>query len=106
MVVVVGLARVPHVKGLNHHHHSHLIAQLNKFGCGHIMAGSDCIAAHLFEHGNLMTQRILVYGCPQRTKVVVVAYALELTCLPVQPEAMFRRVRDRTYAETRADLVQ
>ena len=98
VVIVVGLAVVPDVKRLDHHHHTHLITEFDEFGCGHIVAGADRITAHILQHLNLVTQCVLVDSGAERTEVVVVAHALELTRLSVELEAVLGRKTDTAYA--------
>ena len=66
-IVILGLTMIPNIKRFDHHHHTHLIAEFNEFRCRHVMTGANSIASHIFEHGNLMTQCILVDSHTERT---------------------------------------
>ena len=60
-VVILCLAVVPYIERLDHHHHSHLIAELYEFRSRHVMTGTDCIATHLFEHRDLVLEGVLMH---------------------------------------------
>ena len=47
------------------------------------MGGSDSIASHVFEHSQLVTERVFMNRCTERTEVVVEADTFELTGLTV-----------------------
>ena len=69
------------------------------------MAGANSVAAHVLQHRYLVTECIFVDGSAERTKVVVVANAFELTRLTVELESMLRRVADATDTEAGLNLV-
>ena len=60
------------------------------------MTCSDGVASHIFEQGDLVSQRIFVNSSPERTEVMVVADAFELTGHAVELEAIFRCITDGT----------
>ena len=47
MIAVLAFGHIPFVKGLNHHHHSHLVAKTDKLRGRHIVGSSDGITTHI-----------------------------------------------------------
>ena len=61
-IIAIRLLAAPHVKALVHHHDSHGITHIQKFGSRRIMTASDGIYTHIPEDGELAMKRILVEG--------------------------------------------
>ena len=101
MIPVWTLGVVPFIKGLDHHHKPHLIAEAHEFRGRHIVGSPDGIATHIFQKGQLMAKSIYVDGRPQRAEVVMVADTLELAPLPIEEEAFISLELDAAYAEER-----
>ncbi len=90
----------PVVKGFDHKHHAHLVAQLHKLRRRHIVRGSHGVGAHVLEQFKLMAQGRAVDGGSERAEVVVVAHALEFDRLAVEEESLFGYVLYGAYAES------
>ena len=87
-VIAIGHFRAfPAVKGFGHQHHTHLVAGLHQFGGGHVVRGTDGIAAHVFQDAYLSADAGYVGDAAQGAEVVVVAYAFEDCVFSVQEEA-------------------
>ena len=67
VIVILGLSTVPYIERLNHHHHTHLVAQFNQLRVRHVMTRTNCIATHVLQHRYLVTQRIFVHRSAERT---------------------------------------
>ena len=88
VVTVLTLGDIPFVERLEHHHEAHLVAELHQLGRGHIVGGADGVATHVLEQRQLAAEGSHIDGSTQRTKVVMVAHALELAVLSVEEEAL------------------
>ena len=64
------------------------------------MGGTDGVGSHILKQFNLMAQSRTVYGCTERTKVVMIAYTLEFCRLAVEEEPLFWNILDGADAET------
>ena len=104
-VAVLAFRVYPHVETLRHHHHTHRVAHLHLPRRRHVVRRAYGIASHVLHRANLTDECRLVYGCAQRTQVVVQAYALYLARLAVQLEAVVLRHTHRAYAYLLAGLV-
>ena len=102
MITAVTLGHIPLVKGLEHHHQAHFVAQGHQFGCRHIVGGTDGITAHILEHLQLVTQGRHIDGGAQWAQVVMVAHALELTMPAIEVETLVGHVSQRADAEARS----
>ena len=105
VIAAVTLGHIPFVKGFQHHHEAHLVAQLHQLGGRHVVTGADGIAAHVLEHGQLVADGVLIDGRPQRTEVMMQAHALELAQFAIEEEALVGHELHRAYAEDRLVLV-
>ena len=92
MIVVFRFLQIPDIKRFHHHHHTHLVAELNKFWRRHVVRGADGIATHVFEQANLMANSAFMHGCSECAEVVVEAHALKLTDRVVEEKSAARIV--------------
>ena len=99
VVTVLTLGDIPFVERLEHHHEAHLVAELHQLGRGHIVGGADGVATHVLEQRQLAAEGSHIDGSTQRTKVVMVAHALELAVLSVEEEALVSHQLDAADAE-------
>jgi len=86
-IVVLRLTAAPHIKALIHDNEAHGIAHVQQFRGGRVMRTTDGIDTHGLEFGEFAMESILVEGCTQATKVVVLADTIEFDVLAIQPEA-------------------
>ena len=86
VIAVVALRDIPFIKGLQHHHESHLITKLYEFRSRHVMSRTDGVTTHVLQQFQLMAQSRYIHSRPQRAQVVVITYPLELTPFSVQEE--------------------
>ena len=82
VVPVPAFGNIPFVKGLNHQHQAHPVAEGDQFGGWHVVRRTDGVASHILEQFQLVPQGRFVHGRAQRPQVVVVAHALEFARLP------------------------
>ena len=99
--VAVGRLRTetPVVEGFNHQHHAHLIAELHKLGCRHVVGCTDGIHSHILEQFYLVAECRAVHGSTEGAEVVMIAHALELCEFAIEEESFFGYILDRTYTE-------
>ena len=104
-VVVLRLAPPPHVEALVHDDEPHRVAHVQQLGGGGIMRTAYGVHAHRLQLHQLAVQGVLMQGRSQAAQVVVLADAVQLAALAVEPEA--RRRVETEVAETggRHDLV-
>ena len=105
VVSVLAFRDVPFVEVLAHHHESHLVAELDKFFCRHIVGSSDSIATHVLEDGELSADRRLVYCSSERSEIMVQTYSADFSLLSVEEESLVRPDFDCPESEACADLV-
>ena len=84
---VVSFGQLPHVECLVHHHHAHLVAEVEQSRRGRIVRGADRVAAHLLQQRQLSPRDVPVEGRADRPQVVVHAHAPHLAMDAVQEEA-------------------
>ena len=99
VVAVLAFGHVPLVEGLDHHHESHLVAQLDKLRVGHVVRGAYGVAPHILEQGELTSQRRPVHRGAQRAEVVVQTHAAELAHASVEEESLVGAQLYGAYAE-------
>ena len=101
-VVVLGLAAAPHVERLVHHDESHRVAHGQQFRGRRVVARADGVHAHRLQLHELAVQGVLAQGGTEAAEVVVLADAVQLHVLAVEPEA--RRSIEAEIAEARRGL--
>ena len=89
-IVAIRFLAAPHIETLVHHEEAHRIAHVQEFGSRRIMTASDGIHTHIAEDGELAMHRILVYGCTQTAKVVVLADTIDLDVPAIEEETLLR----------------
>ena len=93
-------AETPVVERLDHKHHSHLVAELDKFRRRHVVGGADGVGSHVLQQFDLMAESSAVDGCSQRSEVVVVADTFEFGVFSVEEESLFWDVLYRADTES------
>ena len=90
MVAILKLWRAPLVERLEHKHHTHLVASLNKLGSRHIVRCADSIAAHILQHADLSADSSLIRYRAERSEIMVVADTFKYSLHSIKEEALIR----------------
>ena len=89
-IVVLRLLAPPHVEALVHHDQSHRVAHVQQLRGRRIVRRADRVHTHRLEFRELTMQGILIEGSAQAAEVVMLADAVQLEVLAIEPEAGLR----------------
>ena len=106
VVVVFGLSLFPHIKGFAVNEKSHLVAELHKLSCRHIVRCTDSIHAHLLHHTELTCKRCGIHSGAESAKVVVHADTVHFDHPAVKDKSSVDREFSRTVAESLVHTVK
>ena len=88
MIVVFCFFFHPHVERFIHHDETHLVAEVEKLGCGRVMGCTYAIASHFFQKLELTLQGAGIDRGAETAEIVVVANAQNLQMLAVQEKSL------------------
>ncbi len=93
------LRRRKFIKGLIHHQKTHLVAQVQQFRCGRVMAGANGVAADFPQLLKAGPPEFFRHGCPQRSAVVMQTDPLDFQILTIEEKSFVGVKADRADAE-------
>src|SRR3989442_623972 len=99
MIVVFLLCSMPGIERFIHYNYSHSIAEIEQLGRRRVMARANRVDAHLFQDFDLSLQSSNVERRPERSKIVMIANALEPNVFAVEKDPFVWVELDRANAE-------
>src|SRR5258705_10983116 len=83
VVVVLLFASTPCIERFIHYHDAHAVTEFEQFRRWRIMAGTDRVYTHLLENLDLSFQCANIERRAERTKIVMITYALQIDVFAV-----------------------